>query len=80
MHTYASAAVRRERTFVNVGPIQYWYWTVADNWTIGTWLIPIPQRIRRSERDHDVSEEQGLPIGHASEIALSRTFVLGAAR
>jgi hypothetical protein len=33
--------------------------------------------IRRSGHDHDVSEDQGLPIAHASDITLTTAFVLG---
>ena len=42
--------------------------------------VQVCKRIAAGQGHGCVSEDQGLPIGHDSEITLSSTFVLGAAR
>ena len=42
--------------------------------------VQVCKRIAAGQGHGFVSEDQGLPIGHDSEITLSSTFVLGAAR
>ena len=43
-------------------------------------LTPAVKQITAGQRASYVSEDQGLPIGHATDIALTRTFALGSAR
>jgi hypothetical protein len=45
----------------------------APGWRSG---MPANKRLR----GFDVSEDQGLPIGHDREIALTSTFVIGSIR